>query len=115
VPRSEKAARRFCESLFAAAREAYFAIADEAKKLKIPFAGHVPDSVTPEEASDAGQASEEHLLQIVEACSDRDAIKKKVEELREAGATPVELRRAYIETMLATFDNKKAEALFAKS
>jgi len=58
-------------------REAYFAIADEAKRLKIPFAGHVPDSVTPEEASDAGQASEEHLLQIVEACSDRDAIKKK--------------------------------------
>ena len=95
-------------------RDAYFAIADEAKKLKIPFAGHVPDSVTPEEASDAGQASEEHLLQIVEACSDRDAIKKKVDELREAGATPVELRRAYIETMLATFDNKKAEALFAK-
>jgi len=95
-------------------RDAYFAIADEAKKLKIPFAGHVPDSVTPEEASDAGQASEEHLLQIVEACSDRDAIKKKVGELREAGATPVELRRAYIETMLATFDNKKAEALFAK-
>jgi predicted amidohydrolase len=95
-------------------REAYFAIADEAKKLKLPFAGHVPDSVTPEEASDAGQASEEHLLQVVEACSDRDAIKKKVGELREAGATPVELRRAYIETMLATFDNKKAEALFAK-
>jgi hypothetical protein len=95
-------------------RDAYFAIADEAKKLKIPFAGHVPDSVTPEEASDAGQASEEHLLQIVEACSDRDAIKKNVDELREAGATPIALRRVYIETMLATFDNKKAESLFAK-
>jgi len=95
-------------------REAYFAIADESKKVKLPFAGHVPDSVTPEEASDAGQASEEHLLQIVEACSDREAIKKKVDELREAGATPVDRRRAYIETMLATFDGKKAEALFAK-
>ncbi len=95
-------------------RDAYFAIADEAKKLKIPFAGHVPDAVTPEEASDAGQASEEHLLQIVEACSDREAVRKKVDELREAGATPVEQRRSYIETMLATFDNKKADALFAK-
>lgn len=95
-------------------REAYFAIADESKKVKLPFAGHVPDSVTPEEASDAGQASEEHLLQIIEACSDREAIKKRVDELREAGATPVERRRAYIETMLATFDGKKAEALFAK-
>ncbi len=95
-------------------RDAYFAIADEAKKLKIPFAGHVPDSVTPEEASDAGQASQEHLLQIVEACSDRDAIKKKVDELRQAGATPLAQRRAYVDTLLATFDNKKAEALFAK-
>lgn len=95
-------------------REAFFAIADEAKKLNIPFSGHVPDSVTPEEASDAGQASEEHLLQIVEACSDREAVRKKVDELRTAGATPIERRRAYIETMLATFDNKKAEALFAK-
>ena len=95
-------------------REAYFAIADESKKVKLPFAGHVPDSVTPEEASDAGQASEEHLLQIVEACSDREALKKKMAELREAGATPIERRRAYIETMLATFDGKKADALFAK-
>lgn len=95
-------------------RDAYFAIADEAKKLKIPFAGHVPDSVTPAEASDAGQASEEHLLQIVESCSDREAVMKKVSELRESGATPVERRRAYIETMLATYNEKKAEALFAK-
>jgi len=95
-------------------REAYFAIADESKKVKLPFAGHVPDSVTPEEASNVGQASEEHLLQIVEACSDREALTKKMAELREAGATPIERRRAYIETMLATFDSKKADALFAK-
>lgn len=94
-------------------RVAYFAIADEAKKLGIPFAGHVPDSVTPAEASDEGQASEEHL-QIVEACSDRDAVKKKLDELRAAGASPAERRRADIQTMLATYDEKKAEALFAK-
>jgi len=95
-------------------RDAYFAIADEAKKLKIPFSGHVPDSVTPEEASDAGQASEEHLLQIVEACSDREAVKKKLDQLSVAGASPVERRKAYVETMLATFDTKKADALFAR-
>jgi imidazolonepropionase-like amidohydrolase len=95
-------------------REAYFAIADEAKKLNIPFAGHVPDSVTPAEASDAGQASEEHLLQIVESCSDHEAVKKKLDELREAGASPTERRRAYIETMLSTYDEKKAQELFAK-
>jgi imidazolonepropionase-like amidohydrolase len=94
-------------------RDAYFAIADEAKKLGIPFVGHVPDSVTPAEASDEGQASEEHL-QIVESCSDRDAVKKKLDELRAAGASPAERRRVDIETMLATYDEKKAEALFAK-
>jgi len=95
-------------------REAYFAIADESKKVGLQFAGHVPDSVTPAEASDAGQASEEHLLQIIEACSDREAVKKKMVELAETGASPIERRTAYIETLLATYDDKKAQALFAK-
>lgn len=42
-------------------REAYFGIADEAKKQGLPFAGHVPLSVSAVEASDAGQKSFEHL------------------------------------------------------
>src|SRR5215469_5899917 len=42
-------------------RDAYFALAEEAKKEKIPFAGHVPLSVTALEASEAGQKSIEHL------------------------------------------------------
>jgi len=49
-------------------RAAYFAIADEAKKRGIPFEGHVPDSVTVEEASDAGQLTMEHLLGLPAAC-----------------------------------------------
>ena len=52
-------------------REEYFAIADEAKKQGIPFAGHVPLSVSPEEASRAGQKSFEHLLTVLSACSSR--------------------------------------------
>jgi hypothetical protein len=36
-------------------RDLYLDIADEAKKQAIPFAGHVPISVTAEEASFAGQ------------------------------------------------------------
>jgi imidazolonepropionase-like amidohydrolase len=54
-------------------REAYFAIADEAKKQGIPFAGHIPLSVTVEEASNAGQKSVEHLTSILPACSTRSA------------------------------------------
>lgn len=42
-------------------RDAYFAIADEAKRQGLSFAGHVPSSVSPAEASDAGQKSIEHL------------------------------------------------------
>lgn len=43
-------------------RDAYFAILDEAKKLGKKAVGHVPDSVTLEEAVAAGQASLEHLI-----------------------------------------------------
>jgi hypothetical protein len=50
-------------------RDAYFAIADESKKQDVPFEGHVPLSVTAEEASRAGQKSFEHLTGILPACS----------------------------------------------
>ena len=50
-------------------REAVLAIADEAKKLGIPFVGHVPDAVRAAEASDAGQKSFEHLIGIFEGSS----------------------------------------------
>jgi len=41
-------------------REVYFAVLDEAKKLELRVVGHVPMTVTPLEASAAGQASLEH-------------------------------------------------------
>jgi imidazolonepropionase-like amidohydrolase len=50
-------------------RDAYFAIADEAKKQDLTFAGHVPFGVSVEEASDAGQKSMEHLTGIADSCS----------------------------------------------
>lgn len=50
-------------------RDAYFALADEARKLSIPFVGHVPQSVTPSEASNAGQASLEHIQTLFEGQS----------------------------------------------
>ena len=41
-------------------RDAYFAIAEESKKVGLPFVGHLPGSVRVAEASDAGQRSLEH-------------------------------------------------------
>jgi imidazolonepropionase-like amidohydrolase len=43
-------------------RDVYYAIAEEARAAGLPFAGHVPNGVTLEEASDAGQKSFEHLM-----------------------------------------------------
>jgi hypothetical protein len=42
-------------------RDAYFSIARRARERGMVFAGHIPRSVTPLEASDAGQRSFEHL------------------------------------------------------
>jgi imidazolonepropionase-like amidohydrolase len=62
-------------------RDAYFGVADECKKLAIPFAGHLPRAVSPEEASDAGQASLEHLGTLFDG---RLAAGVKPEELAQA-------------------------------
>jgi len=47
-------------------REAYFGIAEEARALKLPFTGHIPMTVTPAEASDAGQTTIEHAETLFE-------------------------------------------------
>ena len=39
-------------------RDAYFAIVAEARALGLPVTGHIPQTVSPEEASDAGQSVE---------------------------------------------------------
>ena len=55
-------------------REAYFAIADEAKKRGMAFDGHVPDAIRASEAIAAGQRTFEHLIGIFEASTpDEDA------------------------------------------
>jgi imidazolonepropionase-like amidohydrolase len=52
-------------------REAYFAIAAEARRQGLPLSGHVPRGVTFEEAIEAGQRSIEHLagLRLFTPCS----------------------------------------------
>jgi imidazolonepropionase-like amidohydrolase len=61
-------------------REAFFAVADEAKKQGLSFVGHVPAVVTAAEASDAGMHSIEHIVYsgLALDCSSRE------KELREA-------------------------------
>jgi hypothetical protein len=101
----------------AVARDVYFAIIDEAKRLKFPVVGHVPLSVTTLEASDAGQKSIEHLGTILEGCSSIENELRRLEaEPMPAGANLSEIPRriaARGERMLDTYDEQKAKQLFA--
>ena len=97
-------------------REVFFAIADEAKKLGIPFVGHVPDLVRVTEASDAGMKSIEHLTGMALAVSGSEA------ELRRELAAAAKLRagergerlRAIGARILESYDAATATALYAK-
>jgi len=96
-------------------REAYFAIADESRQLHIRFVGHVPDRVSASEASQAGQASIEHLTGILLACSSKE------EQLRRARFAPdpgnetqaqAHARdRAWRRELLDTYSPQEVEAL----
>jgi imidazolonepropionase-like amidohydrolase len=82
-------------------RDGYFAAADEAKKVGIVFAGHVPDKVRATEASNAGQKSVEHLTGVFEGCSSVE------DELMAAPRGPGRGR------FLVTYDPERAKALIA--
>jgi imidazolonepropionase-like amidohydrolase len=53
-------------------RNAFFAAASEARRLRLPFSGHVAEGVSPAEASDAGQASIEHLETFFEGSFEKE-------------------------------------------
>jgi hypothetical protein len=103
-------------------RPAYFALADEAKKRGITFAGHVPFSVTAVEASDAGQKSIEHLEGIWLACSAiepelRKILEEAIKDAKDNNQIRTSVVRVLNETQLRaleTYDQKKAAALFAR-
>jgi len=64
-------------------RGAYFAIVEEAKKQGLTLVGHIPNSVTMAEASNAGQKSVEHLGTFLEGSSTAEA------ELRSWPSSPI--------------------------
>lgn len=98
-------------------RDAYLAIIDQAKKDGLPVVGHVPESITTMEASDAGQKSIEHLGSILQGCSTLE------DELRRLEAAPMPAAGDFSEIprriaargvrMLDTYDDQKAKQLFA--
>jgi hypothetical protein len=55
-------------------REVYFAAARAARSRGLRVAGHVPRSITPEEASDSGIGSIEHMLQVPVRCTPAESL-----------------------------------------
>jgi Amidohydrolase family len=98
--------------------EGYFAIAEESKRLGIRFVGHVPDAITAAQASEAGQASIEHLTGVLLGCSTRE------EELRQRQLQPVPpgenrsaslaRQRAWQRDLLNSISPQKSDALLRK-
>jgi len=100
-------------------REVYLAIADEARKQNIVFAGHIPFSVSAAEASDAGQKSFEHIFGINLACSAQEASLRPA--LAEAAAHVDKAFEPHLQLFirnesepLASYDEQKATALFKR-
>jgi imidazolonepropionase-like amidohydrolase len=101
----------FIKVLSGLSREAYFAAAAEAKKNGLSLSGHVPESVTAEEAADAGQKSLEHLFGVLESCS-RDAGTVRAALADAAKKNDGNAYRAEQLRVLDTYDESTAETLF---
>lgn len=103
-------------------REAYLAIAGECRAQHIRFVGHVPDTVSAFEASQAGQATIEHLTGVLLATSSREEELRREQLAPEPPNEPVkvalERSRAWQRKLLDSFSPQKTEALlqeFAKN
>jgi hypothetical protein len=79
------------------------------------FAGHVPEAISAEEASDAGQKSIEHLMGILVSCSLKEAELRKANEAR-LEKEGLRAMTSIIEQAAAldSYDQKRAAALFAR-
>lgn len=98
-------------------RDAYFALADEAKRQGLPLAGHVPILVSAAEASDAGQRSLEHDYGVLFGCSSKEMeFVQKEEALYGMGKPAMRgiLRLDDVKALVNSYDEGKAASLFAK-
>jgi imidazolonepropionase-like amidohydrolase len=98
--------------------DAFYAIAEAARQQNIRFVGHVPDSVSPAEAADAGQYSLEHLTGILLGCSSRED-ELREEQLRVPGPKETARQenarqRAWQQAVLDSYSPQKAQRLYAK-
>ncbi len=120
VQRIKREGHDFVKVYSGLSRESFLAVAVEAKRLNIPFAGHVPFVMNAGEASDAGIKSIEHLAEFnTSAATDEDKLRQ--EELsfgkRFAGLPKrdSQLEEAKLTAkFLDSYSEEKAKQLFAR-
>ena len=108
----------------AISRDTFFAIADESKRLGLPFVGHQPVFVSAAEAAQAGQRSIEHFGSaifrgVLLACS-RDEprlteiVRGTLTTALGGGASPEQqmYQAAFVNALVDSYDSRKAAALF---
>jgi hypothetical protein len=96
-------------------REAYMAIAAQAKEHHVSFVGHIPDGITPLEASQSGQKSIEHLWGIPNYLSSNAESLQKLKAKADDAEDPKMASDLYYqinEMILASYDSNKARVLF---
>ncbi|MGW2380164.1 amidohydrolase family protein [Streptomyces lincolnensis] len=103
-------------------REAYFAIADEARRLGIPHLGHCPDTVRIAEASATGHRTIEHLHALLLATSRHEKeIRRRLAAVRIDPRDPSSLSRyhSWFQQVhplewraVQGYDRDRADALF---
>ena len=89
----------------------YFAIAAEAKRRGIPFTGHLPQAVGALEASNAGQVSIEHIVQLALECSSRAAELNKSILAAPPGPQRIAARHAAARLIAETYDPAKCQQI----
>jgi hypothetical protein len=104
----------------------YTAIATAGERRRLPFVGHLPVSVSAQDASEAGQASIEHFGSarfhgLLIACSDdeqalRALAEGVLDQARAGGASPDDtlLRAPFINRLVETYSPMKAQELLMK-
>lgn len=95
-------------------RAAYFALAEEAYRLGIPFGGHVPLGVTVTEVSAAGQRSVKHLEGVLPATSARvDEIHRDLTALEVRNFADMGNQQMFVQRAAETHDPALAEDVYA--
>src|SRR5262249_55511463 len=93
----------------------YFALADEAKRLGMVFAGHVPQQLSAAQVSDAGQKSLEHMYDLPLDCSTREEeFRKDIAARYDDTKGDLPQLRSGNAGVLSSYSRQKCMMLFAR-